>query len=477
MRYETTIGLEVHVQLKTRSKLFCSCRNGFGRERNTLTCPVCTGQPGALPAVNREALHLAVTAGLALDAAVPPVTHFDRKNYFYPDLPKGYQISQFSHPVAEKGFIEIAPKDGASRRIGIARVVLEEDAGKTIHVEKSDTSLVDLNRCGVPLVEIVSEPEIRSPGEARSYLLSLKRLMQYIEASDCDMEKGSLRCDANVSIRPRGQEELGTRTEIKNLNSFRNVEKSLAIEIERQAAILEAGGKVLQETRTWRESEEVTAPLRSKEESRDYRYFPEPDIPPFPIPESLREELRARLPENPVARERRFISEFGLACNDAAFLIEDRKTADFFEACAALCGRPVEAALWIRTAVKEEMNRQGAPIDGIGIEPLHVARIIEMKESGAISHQAARRITPVMAETGKMPEELARELNLLQVSDDTVLEELVESAIARSTEAVTQYRRGKESALNALVGEVMRSSGGRADPHSVRRLLLEKLSS
>lgn len=473
--YETIIGLEVHVQLKTESKLFCACRNRFGDGENRLTCPVCTAQPGALPVVNRAALHLAVTTGLALHSDIPPVTRFDRKNYFYPDLPKGYQISQFSFPVAKNGYIEIDGDNGVPRRIGITRVVLEEDAGKTIHAEESDRSLVDLNRCGVPLVEIVSEPEIRSPGEARSYLRSLKRLMQYIGVSDCDMEKGSLRCDANISIRPSDEGDLGTRTEIKNLNSFRNVERSLAHEFHRQRGILESGGKVSQETRTWLESDEATAPIRSKEEADDYRYFPEPDIPPFSIPESLKNSLRARLPEDPRERSRRFVSELGLSSRDAGVLTSDRIVADFFESCVACCGRPAEAAAWIQTAVMQEMNRLRVPIDATRIRPEHVASIVKMKENGTLSHQAARKLFPAISRTGKSPEDLVVEMNIEQITDSRSLEEMVASVIVRCPEAASQYRLGKDAALNALVGEVMRASGGRADPHSVRRLLLAKL--
>jgi len=476
MEHETVIGLEVHVQLNTATKLFCSCPVAFGREPNTLTCPVCTGQPGVLPVLNGQALRHAVTAGLALNAAIAAGTRFDRKNYFYPDLPKGYQITQFALPIATEGHLEIEEPGGGPRRIGITRIHLEEDAGKTIHRDDQDLSLVDLNRAGVPLLEIVTEPVIASPREAHAFLAALKLLMQYAGVSDCEMEKGSLRCDANVSIRPRGGAGLGARRELKNLNSFRNVEKALAHEEKRQREIVAGGGTVRQETLLWRESEGVTAPMRTKEESRDYRYFPEPDLPPFDVPAALVEELRAGLPESPLARKRRFESAFGLSPRDAGVLTAERKVADFFEACAGACGDPGEAAKWIQGPVLQEMNSRGTDIDGVNLTPDRIAGIVALVRAGKVSRQAARKVIARMAETGTDAEAAVAELGLGQVSDSTALDALVDSVIAESAGMADEYRRGKDATLNALLGRVMKASGGRADPAAARALLEKKLS-
>jgi len=479
MDHETVIGLEVHVQLKTATKLFCSCRAAFGREPNTLTCPVCTGQPGVLPVLNGQALRHAVTAGLALNAAIAPVTRFDRKNYFYPDLPKGYQITQYALPVAMGGFLEIEEPGGGGglKRIGIARIHLEEDAGKTIHRDDSDLSLVDLNRAGIPLLEVVTEPEIASPREAHAFLQALKQLMQYTGVSDCDMEKGSLRCDANLSLRPAGETRLGARRELKNLNSFRNVERALVYEAKQQQKILARGEAVPQETLMWRESERMTAPMRTKEESHDYRYFPEPDLPPFRVPAGLVEELESILPESPLARKRRFTAVYGLSARDAGVLTAERKAADFFEACADACKDPREAAKWIQGPVMQEMNRRGTGIEGLRLTPEHIAKIISMVRKGNVSRQAARKVIVHMAETGADAEAAVAGMGLGQVSDSSALNTLVDSVIAGNAKMADEYRRGKDATLNALLGRVMKASKGKADPAAARALLEEKLSS
>jgi len=484
--FEPVIGLEVHVQLDTASKLFCPCPVEFGREPNSLICPVCTGQPGVLPVLNREALNSAIVAGLMLDCAISPVTRFDRKNYFYPDLPKGYQITQFAWPVAEHGSLEIGcvgrdgnRQDGGertpSRRIEIKRVHLEEDAGKTIHRDDDDLSLIDLNRAGVPLLEIVSEPQITSPAEAYAYLTALKRLMRYCRVSECDMEKGSLRCDANVSLRLRDARELGTRTEIKNLNSFKNVEKALAFEIDRQRRVLIGGGRVDQETRMWRETEGQTAGMRSKEESHDYRYLLEPDLPAFPISEALREELRARTTEKPFDRQRRFISSLGLSPSVAAVLTAERDLADFFEACIAQGGQPGETANWILGPLLEIINDRGMRAGDQPLEAGQLVAVIGIVAEGKISRQAGRRVITAVIDSGRTVDAVIEELGLEQISNAARLEPVIDRVLESCATMVEDYRKGKRTVINALLGRIMGATRGKANPHVARKLLQEKL--
>jgi aspartyl-tRNA(Asn)/glutamyl-tRNA(Gln) amidotransferase subunit B len=475
MEFETVIGLEVHVQLKTRSKLFCSCAAGFGGEPNTRICPVCTGQPGVLPVLNQEALHRAILAGLALHCRIPSLTKFDRKNYFYPDLPKGYQVSQFDLPVAEDGYLEVRLPESGRKRMRILRAHLEEDAGKDLHPEGSDVSLVDLNRAGVPLLEIVSAPEIGSPQEAYEYLTELKRILQYIRVSDCDMEKGSLRCDANISLRPAGSPDLGVKAEVKNLNSFRNVEKALAFEARRQGGLLRAGESVKQETRMWREESACTDAMRSKEEAHDYRYFPEPDLPPFEIPAPLVERLKATLPELPLAKRERFEREFGLSGYDAGLLVQDREVAEFFEKSAALCSAPKEVSNWIQSTVMKEMNERGVKLGDLDIDPGHVAALIELIRDGKLSHQAGKRVFTVLIDEEGELDDIVKRLGLEQVSEPSVLEEIVREVMERSASMVEEYRGGKEATLNALIGQVMKASKGKANPGMVRDLLIKKI--
>jgi aspartyl-tRNA(Asn)/glutamyl-tRNA(Gln) amidotransferase subunit B len=477
MEYDTTIGLEVHVQLKTATKLFCSCAAAFGGAPNTRVCPVCSGQPGVLPVLNRKAVDLAVKAGLALGCTIAPRFHFDRKNYFYPDLPKGYQITQRVTPIASRGFVAVDMAGTQERRFAVRSAHLEEDAGKTIHPAGAAYSLVDLNRAGLPLLEIVSEPVIASPAEAHAYLTALKRLLRYTEVSDCDMEKGSLRCDANISIRPRGEGGLGTRTEIKNLNSFRNVESALACERARHEAILHSGGRVGQETRSWREDRGETAPMRSKEDTGDYRYFPEPDLPPFPLPAAMVQKISAGLPELPLPKKRRIITKYGLDESAAETLSADRRLACFFEECATVCGDGKEAARWILGPVMAAMNSRRATIGELKLTSRGLADLVVLVKEGRLSRQAGRKVLLLMAETGKDAAALAEEACLEQESDGDVLEEIVDTVLTRYPEAAEEFRSGRDAALNALIGRVMKASGGCANPRIVRTLLESKLRS
>lgn len=471
MEYESVIGLEVHVQMKTASKLFCPCRAAFGREANTLVCPVCTGQPGALPVLNEEAFRLGIQAALALNCTVAKQIRFDRKNYFYPDLPKGYQITQLALPLGTGGSIEFENADGRPRRVAVRRVHVEEDAGKAIHRAESDRSLVDLNRAGIPLLEIVSEPWAGTPAEARACLESLKQLMRYTGISDCDMEKGSLRCDANLSVRHRGETDLGTRTEVKNLNSFRNVEKALLFEKTRQRRILDAGGSIEQETRHWRDAEAVTAVMRTKEEARDYRYFPDPDLPLFSVSDRLLAECASRLPERPRVRRQRFIDEFGLSDHHARVLTAARDIADYFEESVAAGADPVDGAKWIEGPLLEELNRRGCSLGGLDFPPSRLADLAALVTSGELSRLSATRLLPRLIDSGREPADLVSEMGLRQISDEKPIEEMVRRAIADHTAMAEQYSQGKNSVLNALVGQVMKASMGKADPRKVRAIL------
>ena len=475
-RYETVIGLEVHVQLQTETKLFCACRNEYGAEPNTNVCEVCTGQPGVLPVLNERALELAVTAGLALGCEIAELTRFDRKSYFYPDLPKGYQISQFDQPVNGRGGIEIEGDDGRMRRIGITRAHLEEDAGKTIHPEGKSYSLVDLNRTGIPLLEIVSDPDLRSPAEAYRYLVALKRMLRFSRVSACDMEKGSLRCDANVSVRPAQTGTFGTRTEIKNLNSFRNVERALAHEIERQVSVLAAGGRIVQETRTWLEQEECTRSLRSKEESHDYRYFPDPDLVPIAIAKEWVDGLQAALPEMPAERLKRYVDDLGLTEKAATVLSSEPEISDFFERCVARDkAEPAELGKFITGPMLRLANDAGVPVGELSITPRRLVKLVLMVQTGELSGQAARKVLSAMAESGAGPSDVVKELGLAQLSDPTELASIIEKVIASSEKAVTEYRHGKKAALNSLIGMVMKTTKGKANPNLVKKLLQEQL--
>jgi len=462
---ETVIGLEVHVQLATNTKLFCRCKNEFGAPPNRNTCPICAGHPGVMPVPNERAIELGVRAASMLGCEIQRSSKFDRKHYFYPDQPKGYQISQYDLPYARGGGVEL--DDG--RVLGLERIHLEEDAGKSTHHDGFTT--VDLNRAGVPLIEIVGLPEIRSPEDAHSYLDNLRRAMRFARVSDCDMEKGSLRCDANISLRPVGQSELGTKVEIKNLNSFRMVERALVFEQARQAAVLAAGGSVVQETRLWDDDAGETRSMRSKEEAMDYRYFPEPDIPPLVIAEELIEGIRAERPEPHQARRRRFVESLGLSDYDASVLTAEREIADYFEQVIAAGADAKLAANWVMTEVLAVQNETGTALDDFPLRPRVLAEIIALVAGGAISHQSGRKLFKHLLSHDTKPAAAVDELGLAQISDEVALEPIVRSVIANADKAVADYKKGKKKALDAMKGMVMRETRGRANPTIVGELL------
>ncbi len=476
-QYEPVIGLEVHVQLATRTKIFCSCPAGFGAAPNTNVCPVCLGLPGALPVLNRAAVEMAARAALALDCELRPRSRFARKNYFYPDLPKGYQISQYELPLAEHGSIEIA-LDGAPRRIGITRVHLEDDAGKSLHEGFRDSgryTYVDLNRTGTPLIEIVSEPDLRSSDEAYAYLTELKLRMQYVEASACDMEKGQLRCDANVSVRPRGQEQFGTKVEIKNLNSFRFLKMALEHEIARQVAVLEAGGAVLQETRLYNPDTGETAGMRSKEQAHDYRYFPEPDLIPLTIGDAWLADIRASMPELPHHKRRRFVESYGLREYDALILTAARETSEYFEQAARISGDPRGAANWVMGDLAAALNQAGLGIAASPVPAAHLGELVGLVAKGELSGKLAKQVFEKMFASGEPPAAIIEREGWKQISDAGALEALVDQVIAANPKQLEQYRAGKTTVFGFFVGQVMRASRGQANPALVNTLLKSKL--
>jgi aspartyl-tRNA(Asn)/glutamyl-tRNA(Gln) amidotransferase subunit B len=472
------IGLEVHAQLLTRTKLFCGCENRFGAPPNTLVCPVCLGLPGALPVLNRQAVTLALRAAIATGCTVHPVSAFERKNYFYPDLPKGYQISQYARPLATGGSVTIPGPDGAEKRVHLARIHMEEDAGKLLHQGfpwSVEMSGVDLNRAGVPLIEIVTGPDLHAPADAHAYLTALRALLVYAEVSDGNMEEGSLRCDANVSVRPRGSEALGTRTEIKNLNSFRNVARALEHEIARQAAVVESGREVVQETRLWNADRGETAPMRSKEEAHDYRYFPEPDLPLVAVGEEWVEEARRSLPELPADRRLRFVSQYGLPPYDAGVLTEEKEVADYFEAVARAGGKAKAASNWVMTEVLRKAKEGERGLDSAPVGPQALARLVKLVDSGTISGRTAKDVFEKMWATGEEPEAIVEREGLTQLSDDSALEALVAEVVSSSPGQAASYRGGREAALGWFVGQVMKRTGGRANPQRVNALLRKAL--
>ena len=479
MPWETVIGLEVHAQLLTRSKLFCPCSTAFGAAPNTHVCPVCLGLPGALPVLNGEAVRMAVLTALALSCEVRANSRFARKNYFYPDLPKGYQISQYDEPLAVRGRLEIGGEGGgeggagAPRSVRITRVHMEEDAGKNLHGEH--VSVVDLNRAGVPLVEIVGEPDLRSAAEAGAYLRALRDVLVFVGVNDGNLEEGSFRCDANVSLRPAGSEKLGTRVELKNINSFRFVERALAHEVGRQTAVLDGGGAVVQETRGYSEDRDATYSLRSKEEAQDYRYFPEPDLPPLVVEESLVERVRATMPELPRAKRRRFVEEMGLPPQAARVLTGHPRVAAFFEEAATLHGNPTRVANFIGSEVLRDIAVHGLAAT-IPVSARQVASLLRLVDAGTISGKQAKEVYPRLAGSDRTPEDVVKELGITQVSDETAIEEAARRVIAENGRQVEQYRAGKVSLLGFFVGQVMKQTGGAGNPKLVnevlRRLLL-----
>ena len=474
MEYEAVIGLEVHLHLKTKTKAFCGCSTEFGREPNSEACPVCLGFPGSLPVLNKVALDYAVKVGIALDCAVQEFTKFDRKHYYYPDLPKNYQISQYDLPLSKDGFLDIYLESGV-KRIRIKRVHLEEDAGKLIHEQTE--SLVDFNRAGIPLLEIVSEPDINSPQEAYEYLTSLKSIIEYLDVSDCDMEKGSLRCDANISIRKKGASGLGVKTELKNMNSFKAVKDALAFEIERQTEVLSGGGNIFQETRLWDVKELKTLTMRTKEEAKDYRYFPEPDLPPFIIGKEKIEKIKKAIPELPRQKLLRLIKDYGISEYVARILVFSRRDADYAEECLRACQDKDKKAVgnWFIGPLLSEANSRNCAISDLGVSPRGLLELINFVESQAISNLSAKSVLTEMIDTGKSPSAVIKEKNLIQISDAASLNSIVEEVIKENPRSVNDYKAGKESAMMFLVGQAMKKSQGKANPKAVQEILKRRL--
>lgn len=477
MEYEPVIGLEVHAQLLTRSKIFCGCSTTFGEEPNTQTCPVCTGQPGSLPVLNRKAVEFAIKLGLATKCRIAPYSLFARKNYFYPDLPKGYQISMYELPLAEDGFVEILV-DGKKKRIKIIRIHLEEDAGKLKHGETPETasfSYVDFNRTGVPLVEIVSGPDIRSPQEAGDYLRELRAILQYLEICTADMEKGNFRCDANVSVRPRGQQEFGTRTELKNMNSFRHVEMALEYEIKRQISLLEDGEQIVQETRLWDVDEGLTASMRGKEEAHDYRYFPDPDLVPVKIDETWIGQIRESLPELPSEKRERFVKQYSIPEYDAAIITSTKPLSMYYEEAVRLFPEPKTVSNWIMGDLLRELKRDEREIDQCPVTPLHLAEMLSMIKDGTISGKIAKDVFEEIYRTGEKPSKIVQEKGWVQILDKGEIERAIEKAMQANPKQVEDYRKGKEKLFGFFVGEVMKETKGKANPKLLNELLKEKL--
>ncbi|MDP1853849.1 MAG: Asp-tRNA(Asn)/Glu-tRNA(Gln) amidotransferase subunit GatB [Candidatus Omnitrophota bacterium] len=472
---ETVIGLEVHVQLKTKTKAFCGCSTEFGRLPNSQVCPVCLGFPGSLPVLNKTVLEYGIKVGVALNCKIPEYTKFDRKNYFYPDLPKNYQISQYDQPLAQSGYLDIAIENG-TKRITIKRVHLEEDAGKLIHEgTDSSASYVDYNRAGIPLLEIVSEPELNSPDEAYQYLTTLKSIIRYLDVSDCDMEKGSLRCDANISLRPCGEKKLGVKTELKNMNSFKAVKSGLEYEIKRQLAILEAGGKVTQQTLLWDEKKQKTAVMRSKEEAHDYRYFPEPDLVPFIFKSADIKIIKETIPELPQEKLLRFVKEFSLAPYEANILTSDKSLADFFEKCSRGYKNYKNLSNWIIGAFLSEINNRSIEPKDIPITPEKFTLLLNLADTGKINSLTAKTVLSEMFETQKSPDLIISEKNLSQISDSGELEQIITQIINVNEKSVTDYKNGKANALMFLIGQAMKQTKGKANPNMVTEMLKERI--
>lgn len=475
MKYEAVIGLEVHAQLQTTTKIFCGCATTFGEEPNSHTCQVCIGMPGVLPVLNKKAVEYTVKTGIAMHCSISSYSRFARKNYFYPDLPKGYQISQYELPICEHGYVEIVV-DGKIKRIGITRIHLEEDAGKNLHLPQGGASLVDLNRAGTPLMEIVSEPDLTTPEEASDYLKKLRSILRYIEVSDADMEKGNFRCDANVSIRPAGSKELGTRAEIKNVNSFKFVQRALEYEMKRQAQILDEGGRVVQETRLFDSTKGVTFSMRSKEEAHDYRYFPEPDLVPVVIPKDVVEDIRATIPELPDGKRERFVKQYGIPEYDADMLTQSRAMADYYEEAVKAFGQPKVISNWMMGELMRLLNADGREIETSPIKPDRLAGMIKMITDGVISTKIAKTVFEEMYKTGKDAETVVKEQGLIQVSDTGAIEKIIDEVIRANPAQHADYKAGKEKLFGFFVGQVMKASKGKANPDVVNQLLKKKLA-
>ena len=475
-KYETVIGLEVHVELHTKTKIFCGCSTSFGAPPNQHTCPICLGHPGVLPVLNRQAVEYAMKAAMALNCEISTHTKFDRKNYFYPDSPKAYQISQDDQPIGKNGWIDIEI-DGQTKRIGITRVHLEEDAGKLLHVEGENASLVDFNRVGTPLIEIVSEPDIRSPEEARLYLEKLRAIMLYCGVSDVKMEEGSLRCDANISLRPYGQEKFGTRVELKNMNSFRSVQRGLEYEEWRQADVLDSGGEVVQETRRYDEATGKTISMRSKDDSEDYRYFSDPDLVRLHIDEEWKERVRATIPELPDSRKARYVQDYGLPTYDAEVITTSKELADLFEESLKYTQDAKAVANWIMGDLLGYLNANNLELSQVKISGQGLGEMIGLIEKGTISGKIAKTVFKEMLETGKAPQVIVEEKGLVQINDEGAIKAIVDQVIANNPQSVADYKAGKQKAIGYLVGQVMKETRGKANPGLVNKLILEAINS
>lgn len=473
-RYETVIGLEVHAQLKTESKIFCSCSTRFGVEPNENVCPVCSGMPGVLPVLNRKVVEYAAKMGLAIDCDINRTSVFARKNYFYPDLPKGYQTSQFELPICEHGHVDIVTSQGP-KRVGVTRIHMEEDAGKNIHAAHENKSYVDLNRACVPLIEIVSEPDMRSAEEAVAYLKALRSILVYLDICDGNMEEGSFRCDANVSVRPFGQEAFGTRTELKNLNSFKHVQKAIEYEVERQIDLIEDGEAVVQETRLYDANKGVTNSMRGKEEAHDYRYFPCPDLVPLVLDEAWLDRWKGELPELPKAREARFAAQYGLSADAAEVLTAERDLADYYEAAVAVFNEPKKIANWVMTDILRELNATGARAADLKLAPQGLAALVRLVEEGKISAKSGKDILPELLASGGDPEALVQAKGLAQISDTSALAADIDAVLAENPKEVAEFKAGKTKLIGFFVGQIMRRTKGQANPAVVNQLLAEKL--
>ena len=474
-KYEAVIGLEVHAQLLTESKAFCGCSTKFGNNPNSNVCPVCLGHPGVLPVLNKKVVEFTVLMGLATNCKINEHSIFARKNYFYPDLPKGYQISQYEEPICENGFIQVTPKDGTSKKIGITRIHMEEDAGKSIH-DQSPLTLVDVNRCGVPLMEIVSEPDIRTAEEAYLYLNKIKQIVQYLEICDGNMEEGSLRCDANISVRLKGETKLGVKTEIKNMNSFKNVERAIDFEINRQIDLIEDGEKIVQQTLLWDADLNEAYPMRSKEEAHDYRYFPDPDLLPVIVDKKWKTEIENILPELPETKQQRFVTDFSLPLYDSEILIQTKQLAQYYEEVTAVTGDFKTASNWVIGEVLAVVNDKKISISDFPITPVNLGKLIELIKSGTISGKIAKEVFAIMLNDNSDPEQIVKEKNLVQISNTSEIESIIRKIIEKNPSQVQEYVSGKEKVFGFFVGQVMKESKGKANPKLVNDLLKNMLS-
>ena len=478
MEYEAVIGLEIHSELKTATKIFCGCATTFGADQNTHTCPVCLGLPGVLPTINKKVVEFAIKAGLATNCKINQYSKFDRKNYYYPDLPKNWQTSQYDLPIAEHGFVDIEI-EGQKKRIRLTRIHMEEDAGKLVHsgntIKDSSSSNVDYNRTGVPLIEIVSEPDMRSAAEARAYMEKIKAILEYIDVSNCRMEEGNLRADINVSLRPIGSDKLGTRTEMKNINSFKSLEDAINYEIERQAEVLDDGGKIIQETRTWNPEKGITQSMRSKEDAHDYRYMPEPDLPPIVTTAEEIEAFKKSLPELPDARRERLTKDYGLSDYDAGIITSSRAMAEYFDAVIAEKVDPNIAANWIMGDLSKNLNAENLTIEQSPVDAKRLAQMILLIDKGTISGKIAKTVFVEMWKSQDSPEKIVKDKGLVQITDTSAIEGIVDEIISKNPKAVEEYKAGKKKAIGALVGQIMKATKGKANPQMVNQLLMKKL--